>query len=244
MTTVKNGELLKRLGVDIDAETLQLALTHRSFAYENGPLPHNERLEFLGDSVLGLAVTTELYNRFPDLSEGELAKRRAAVVSERSLAAIARSLDLGPHIRLGRGELLTHGDDKDSILADTMEALFGATFISCGDGCARDLVLRLTGALLDDAFVLGAGRDWKTEIQELAAELDMGDIQYVVTGTGPDHARVFEAQLEISDKVYGVGSGSAKKHAERAAAEAAYRYLTSQEDAPTTRLRADASESA
>ncbi|MDN5617370.1 MAG: ribonuclease III [Kocuria sp.] len=244
MTTVDNGELLKRLGVDIEAETLQLALTHRSFAYENGPLPHNERLEFLGDSVLGLAVTTELYTRFPDLSEGELAKRRAAVVSERSLAAIARSLGLGPHIRLGRGESMTHGDDKDSILADTMEALFGATYISCGGDRARDLVLRLTSALLDDDFVLGAGRDWKTEIQELAAELDLGEIQYVVTGTGPDHARVFEADLRIGDKSYGVGTGSAKKHAERSAAEAAYRYLTSQEDAPTTLLIEDSSDGA
>ncbi|WP_051687642.1 ribonuclease III [Curtobacterium sp. S6] len=244
MTTVQYGELLKRLGVDIDAETLQLALTHRSYAYENGSIPHNERLEFLGDSVLGLAVTTELYRRFPDLSEGELAKRRAAVVSERSLAAIARSLELGQHIRLGRGELLTHGDDKDSILADTMEALFGATYISCGGTPARDLVLRLTGPLLDDDFVLGAGRDWKTEIQELAASMDLGDIQYHVTGTGPDHARVFEARLEIGDQTQGVGTGSAKKHAERAAAEAAYRHLTEQESAAVTKLRDTSQDSA
>ena len=237
MTTVQHGDLLKRLGVDIDPQTLQLALTHRSYAYENGGIPHNERLEFLGDSVLGLAVTSELYGRFPDLPEGELAKRRAAVVSERSLAAIARSLEVGPHIRLGRGEMLTHGEDKDSILADTMEALFGAAYISCGGAPARDLVLRLTTPLLDDDFVLGAGRDWKTEIQELAAAMDLGDIQYHVTGSGPDHARVFEARLEVGNTTQGVGTGTAKKHAERAAAEAAYRHLTSQESADVTQLR-------
>lgn len=234
MTAVDHGELLERLGVDIDAETLQLALTHRSFSYENGEIPHNERLEFLGDSVLGLAVTTELYQRFPDLPEGELAKRRAAVVSERSLAAIARTLQVGQWIRLGKGEAKSNGADKDSILADTMEALFGATFLSVGPEAARDLVLRLTGDLLDDEFVLGAGRDWKTEIQELASGRSLGEILYEVTGVGPDHARQFTARLRIGGTVCGSGQGTAKKHAERAAAEAAYRSLT-REDAAAPR---------
>ncbi|WP_129658750.1 ribonuclease III [Rothia halotolerans] len=225
MTSVHYGELLKRLGVDIDAETLQLALTHRSYAHEHPGTPHNERLEFLGDSVLGLAVTHELYVRFPEETEGSLAKRRAAVVSERSLARIARALGVGEHIRLGHGEELNRGAEKDSILSDTMEALFGATFMVCGPEVARDLVLRFTADLLDDAYVLGAGRDWKTEIQELAAAQGAGEIRYEVTATGPAHAREYESSILIGGEVRGVGIGSAKKQAERAAAEQAYHRM-------------------
>lgn len=233
MTSVPYGELLERLGVDLDAGTLQLALTHRSYAHEHPGTPHNERLEFLGDSVLGLAVTHELYVRFPEETEGSLAKRRAAVVSERSLARIARSLDVGRHIRLGHGEELNRGAEKDSILSDTMEALFGATFMVCGPDIARDLVLRFTADLLDDAYVLGAGRDWKTEIQELAASLGIGEVRYEVTATGPAHAREYESTILIGGTVRGVGLGTAKKQAERAAAEQAFHRLA--ETAQTTR---------
>ncbi|KTR38668.1 MULTISPECIES: ribonuclease III [Rothia] len=225
MDTASHGELLQRLGVDIDAETLLLALTHRSYAHEHPGTPDNERLEFLGDSVLGLAVTTELYHRFPHLPEGQLAKRRAAVVSERSLAVLARGIGLGQHIRLGRGEAISHGGDKDSILADTMEALFGATFITCGPEIARDLVLRFTSPLLDDEFVLGAGRDWKTEIQELAAARGLGEVSYEVQGEGPEHARIYRATVLLGGTAHGEGSGPAKKQAERAAAEVAFRAL-------------------
>lgn len=135
--------LTEKLGVEIDAELLALALTHRSYAYENGGLPHNERLEFLGDSVLGLAVTAELYTRFPDAPEGDLAKRRAAVVSTVALADVARGIGLGAHLKLGRGEEQTGGRKKDSILADATEAVFGAAFLSLGRVAAEALVLRL-----------------------------------------------------------------------------------------------------
>src|SRR6185312_11702506 len=192
-------ELLKRLGVSIDPETLRLALTHRSYAYEHGGLPTNERLEFLGDSVLGYAVTDHLYRTYPDLPEGDLAKRRSAVVSTRALAGIARGLDVGPHILLGQGERLTQGANKSSILADTMEALIGATYLSEGPDAAGALVMRLVGPLLDDVEQLGAGTDWKTAIQEIAASRKLGTIEYVITGTGPDHARVFEATLNIRE---------------------------------------------
>lgn len=218
-------ELLKRLGVTIDPGTLRLALTHRSYAYEHGGLPTNERLEFLGDSVLGYAVTDHLYRTYPDLPEGDLAKRRSAVVSTRALAGIARGLELGQHILLGQGERLTHGADKSSILADTMEALIGATFLSEGPDVARDLVMRLVQPLLLDVEQLGAGTDWKTAIQEIAASRKLGTIQYVITGTGPDHARVFEATLTIGTRSYGAGIGPSKKEAEQEAAAVSYRIL-------------------
>ena len=141
------GELLERLGVDIDAETFLLSLTHRSYAFENPGVEHNERLEFLGDSVLSLAIAEEVYRRHPELPEGELVKLHHVVVSAPALAIAARKLELGKHIRLGKGERLTGGADKDSILADTMEAIFGATYISLGREAARELVLRLIGNL-------------------------------------------------------------------------------------------------
>lgn len=136
MDTDTTAELQKSLGIDIDPETLRLALTHRSFAFEAGGIPTNERLEFLGDSVLGLVATESLYYDNPDLPEGQLAKMRSAVVNTRALAAIARRHDIGRHILLGKGEELTGGRNKDSILADTVEALIGATFVS-SDGTRR-----------------------------------------------------------------------------------------------------------
>lgn len=218
-------ELLKRLGVTIDPEALRLALTHRSYAYEHGGLPTNERLEFLGDSILGYAVTDHLYRAYPDLPEGDLAKRRASVVSTRALAGIARNLEVGQHILLGQGELLTHGADKSSILADTMEALIGATYLSDGPDSAQALVMRLVGPLLLDVEHLGAGTDWKTAIQEIAAARKLGQIDYLITGTGPDHARIFEATLRIGKADYGTGTGPSKKEAEQEAAAVSYKTL-------------------
>ncbi len=183
-------ELLKRLGVTIDAGTLRLALTHRSYAYENGGIPTNERLEFLGDSILGFSVTDALYRDNPTLPEGDLAKRRSAVVSTRALAGIGRSIGLGDYIYLGQGEKLTEGKNKASILADTMEALIGATYVSNDIETARQLVMRLIGPLLKDAAALGAGTDWKTSIQELAASRQLGTHQLrrggLRTGPRPD----------------------------------------------------------
>ncbi len=214
--------LLKRLGVNIDAGTLRLALTHRSYAYENGGIPTNERLEFLGDSILGFSVTDALYRDNPSLPEGELAKRRSSVVSTRALASIARELGVGEFIYLGQGERLTKGRNKSSILADTMEALIGATYLTHGIEIAREMVMRLVGPLLADSAVLGAGTDWKTNIQEISAARRLGAVVYDITGTGPDHNRSFSAELVIGGRHYGSGVGPSKKEAERAAAAAGW----------------------
>ena len=155
--------------MSVDPELLDRALTHRSYAYEQGGLPTNERLEFLGDSVLGLVVTEHLFVSYPDLSEGQLAKLRAAVVNSRALADIARDLDLGAVIHLGRGEESTGGRDKSSILADTMEAVIGAVFLQHGVDAARVFVHHLFDGLMADVATRGAGLDWKTSLQEIAS---------------------------------------------------------------------------
>lgn len=220
-------QLEERLGVDIDAGTLLIALTHRSYAYEHPGESHNERLEFLGDSVLGLAVTDEIYRRYPNHSEGDLAKIRASVVSTRTLAQLARELGVGPFIRLGKGETRTGGDNKASILADTMESIIGAVYLTHGIERARTFVLGMIIPLLEDDFVIHEGRDWKTEIQELAAMRDLGVVSYIVIGTGPDHNRSFSATCVIGDNdSAGTGAGTSKKEAERRAAASAYLNLT------------------
>ncbi|WP_432732836.1 ribonuclease III [Microbacterium sp. MM2322] len=222
--TVGRQALTEKLGVDIDPELLSLALTHRSFAYENGAIPHNERLEFLGDSVLGQAVTVRLFTRHPDLDEGSLAKRRASVVSTVALAEVARTIGLGDHVRLGRGEILTGGRDKDSILADTMEAVIGATFLSAGPDAATDMVLRLVEPLFADPERYGAAMDPKTSLQEIAARLGLPAPVYGVEATGPDHDRRFTATVTVGEVVT-TGAGSSKKQAEMAAALTAWREL-------------------
>ena len=219
-------QLIERLGVQLDPELLVLSLTHRSFAHEAGGIPTNERLEFLGDSVLGLVVTEALFRRHPDQSEGDLAKMRAATVSQRALAAIARTLDLGKYVLLGKGELSTGGPAKDSILSDTLEAVIGAVFLAGGIDQARVLVERLVGPTLDVAADLGAGLDWKTSLQELSADLGLGVVTYEVDGVGPDHERTFTAHAIIAGDARGAGSGSAKKVAEQQAAAAAYGALS------------------
>lgn len=227
MTEVPEGKrpLPAKLRVDIDAELLELALTHRSYAYEHGGIPHNERLEFLGDSVLGQAVTVMLFTTHPELDEGQLAKRRASVVSTVALAEVARGIDLGSHLLLGRGEEQTGGRDKDSILADTMEAVIGATYLSAGPDAATELVLRLTRPLLDDPERYGAAMDPKTSLQELAARIGATPPVYGVVASGPDHDRRFTATVVVGD-VRMNGLGSSKKTAEMAAALSAWRLLS------------------
>ncbi|GAA1125618.1 ribonuclease III [Microbacterium natoriense] len=201
-----------------------MALTHRSYAYEHGGIPHNERLEFLGDSVLGQAVTVMLFTTNPDLDEGELAKRRASVVSTVALAEVARGIRLGDHLLLGRGEEQTGGRDKDSILADTMEAVIGATYLSAGPDAATELVLRLTKPLLADPERYGAAMDPKTSLQELAARVGATPPQYSIEASGPDHDRRFTATVVVGD-VSMTGNGTSKKTAEMAAALNAWRVL-------------------
>lgn len=226
------SSLLKALDVDLDAELLRLALTHRSYAYENGGLPPNERLEFLGDAVLGLVVTDHLYRTHPDLPEGQLAKLRASVVNMHALAGVARGLGdeggLGAHLLLGKGEELTGGRDKASILADGMEAVIGAVYLQHGIGTARDLVHRLFDGLLAEAPLRGAGLDWKTSLQELTAAAGLGVPEYRVQEAGPDHRKEFTATVVVGGGEYGTGDGRTKKEAEQKAAEVAWRTLSEQ----------------
>jgi ribonuclease III len=224
-------ELPAALGVVLKPELLDRALTHRSFAYEHGGLPTNERLEFLGDSVLGLVVTDALYQRHPDLPEGQLAKLRAAVVNMRALAGVARGLGLGAHLKLGRGEETSGGRDKSSILADTLEALFGAVYLEHGIEVASLLVRRLVDPMMDSTAAYGPGLDWKTSLQELTAAESLGVPEYAVTEEGPDHAKEFHATALVQGLGYGTGSGRSKKEAEQAAAEAAFNRLAAERNA-------------
>ncbi|WP_410869929.1 ribonuclease III [Nocardia sp. A7] len=223
------ASLLTALGVDVRPELLRLALTHRSYAYENGGLPTNERLEFLGDSVLGLSITERLYTEHPEKSEGELAKLRASVVNMHALAEVARGLGdggLGQYLLLGKGEELTGGRDKPSILADGMESLLGAVHLEHGIETARVVVLRLFADLLERGPRMGAGLDWKTSLQELTAERGLGVPAYEITSTGPDHNKEFTATTVIAGRPYGTGVGRSKKEAEQKAAGTAYKALT------------------
>ena len=215
------------LGVELEGELVVLALTHRSFAYENGGLPTNERLEFLGDSVLGVIITDVLYRTHPDLPEGRLAKLRASVVNMHALAGVGRRIGLGQQLRLGRGEEMTGGRDKSSIVADAVEAVIGAVYLQHGLDVTREVIHRLFTDLLTAAPQLGAGLDWKTSLQELSAERGLGVPEYRVSEEGPDHAKVFAAQVILGGSSGGTGSGRTKKEAEQNAASAAYTGLHS-----------------
>jgi len=206
---------------------LELALTHRSWAYENGGVATNERLEFLGDSILGQAVTVMLYKSYPLLAEGDLAKRRASLVSSVALAEVARSIGLGEFLKLGRGEELTGGREKSSILADTVEALIGAVYLAEGGEAATALVLRLIAPLLADPQRFDASMDPKTSLQELAAHLGLTAPTYDIIDSGPDHSKVFTATVLIDGDAVAKGEGTSKKQAEMAAAQDACSVLQS-----------------
>ncbi len=210
------------LRVECDMELLDLALVHRSFAYENGGLPTNERLEFLGDSVLGLVVTDTLYRDFPDLPEGQLARMRASVVNAQALADVARSLGLGSYIRLGKGEISSGGRDKTSILADCMEAVIGAIYLSSGMEGADPFISGIFGPLIREASQMGAGLDWKTSLQELTGQHSLELPEYRISDSGPDHAKSFMAEVVVGGQILGIGHGSSKKVAEQISAQQAY----------------------
>ncbi len=219
------GALTGRLGVDLSSPLLTLALTHRSYAFEQGGLPTNERLEFLGDAVLGVVVTDALYRRFADRPEGHLAKIRSGVVSAAALADVARDLDLGSFLLLGNGEELTGGRDKASILADALEALIGAVYLEHGYTVAAGVVMRLVSDRLESAAAHRTGTDWKTCLQERLAELGRPGPEYQVTGSGPDHAREYSALVLVESEPLGSGIGPSKKQAEQNAAEQACHTL-------------------
>ncbi|MFC7534271.1 ribonuclease III [Actinoplanes sp. GCM10030250] len=229
--------LEEAFGIPFKPELLERALTHRSYAYENGGLPTNERLEFLGDSVLGVVITSALFHNHPDLPEGQLAKLRASVVNMHALAEVARGLGplgLGPHLLLGKGEETTGGRDKASILADTLEALLGAIYLEHGLETAGEVIHRLFDPLMAESAGRGAALDWKTSLQELTAALGLGVPDYEIEDSGPDHAKTFTAWVVVAGERYGGSEGRSKKQAEQRAAAAAWRTLTERAEAVET----------
>jgi ribonuclease-3 len=215
--------LARRLGWPVhDPEWLVRSLAHRSWVAETPGSESNERLEFLGDAVLGLVVTDYLFRTYPTLPEGELAKVRASVVNSATLAEVAATLDVGDALLLGKGEGQSGGREKPSILADAMEALIGAVYLDQGWAAATDLVMRLLGDLIEQAAVGPGGQDYKTRLQELCARRFDELPHYHVADDGPDHAKRFDASVRVGGTVWGTGQGRSKKQAEQAAARVAW----------------------
>lgn len=204
---------------------LENALTHSSYANENRAkgFQSNERLEFLGDSVLGMIVADYLYRAHPDLPEGDLTRTRAALVCEGSLAEVAQQLDLGSYLKLGRGEDAGGGRTRPSIVADAVEAVLAAVYLDGGIGSARKIIRRF---ILDREAEKGANRDFKTALQELVQRESGQVLGYRMTGSeGPDHAKVFSVEVDLNGATIGQGRGHSKKEAEQMAAKAAIQKL-------------------
>jgi len=217
--------LTERLGVSVSAELLERALTHRSYSYESGGIPTNERLEFLGDSVLGLGITNLLFRDFPDLSESELSPLRSAVVNTRALASVARQFSLGEYLRIGKGEESSGGRDKHSILADSFEALIGAIYLEHGMDLVQNLLKEWFGPLIESSHAQGSGIDGKTALQELASERGLSIPIYEIAESGPDHDKSFTAIAIVSQEKFDVGQGKSKREAEQMAARLALAEL-------------------
>jgi ribonuclease III len=219
------ADLAARVGWEFrDRELLERAMAHRSWCSENSN-PSNERLEFLGDAVLGLVVTAFIYGAYPTLPEGDLAKLRASVVNAVVLAEVADDLHLGDGLLLGKGEDATGGRQKSSILSDALEAVIGAVYLDGGWDPAAALVMRLLGERIAEYAEGPGGSDYKTRLQELAAREYEQLPVYKVTGAGPDHAKSFQADVLIGGILRGSGSGRSKKQAEQAAAKQAWAEL-------------------
>ncbi len=216
---VATDSLESRLGYQFDdPQRLALALTHRSWCAEHPGESSNERLEFLGDAVLGLIVTDHIFDRFPELPEGQLAKTRASVVSSASLSVVGRSLRLGEELRLGRGEDVSGGRSKPSILADAVEAVIGAIHLDGGFGPVSRFVLAQIGDQINEAARRPGAGDFKTQLQEMAAGNGHQPPVYQVTSTGPEHNKLFHAGVQLHEDIAGSGEGSSKKEAEQDAA--------------------------
>lgn len=221
-----------RLGhVFADPALLDHALSHRSWCAEHDDEPSNERLEFLGDAVLGVVVTDALYRGFPDQAEGQLAKTRAAVVSAAALADVGHALGLGADLRLGKGEDASGGREKASILADAVEAVIGAVYLDGGMDAARALVLRELDQRIAEAASRPGARDYKTRLQEVAASDGYGPPTYDLSESGPDHHKRFVATVLIGGQIRGTGDGSSKKEAEQRAARAAWESRSDEDGA-------------
>jgi ribonuclease-3 len=226
-TRTDHAPLLAAWGVELSDDMLRLALTHRSFANENGNLPNNERLEFLGDALLGLSVAEHLNPQFPDRSESDISKMRAGVVNMYALADVARELGMGDHLLLGRGEMMTGGSDKHSIIADSVEAMLGAIYLEKGFDVARATVLRIFERRITTAPSTGLTMDWKTVLLERLSDLKMSvEPVYESEGDGPAHDQTFHATVSFDGAVKGRGDGHTKKEAEHHAAREAYRALS------------------
>lgn len=204
---------------------LELALTHRSYSYEAGGIPTNERLEFLGDSVLGLIVTNELYKLFPDLDESRLSPLRSGVVNMKALAQIAREINLGAYLRIGKGEEATNGRDKNSILADTFEALVGAIYLEHGYVKSSEIISKLIKPAILTATSQGSALDGKTALQELSAQLNLPSPEYEISESGPDHDKSFSASVILGTEKFPMGVGKSKREAEQSAAKIAFELL-------------------
>lgn len=223
--------LATALAVPIHAEPLFTeALAHRSYCSEHGSIQNNERLEFLGDSVLGLVVTNFIFATYPELSEGQLAKVRSAVVSAEALAEVARELKIGPYLLLGKGEASSNGSDKTSILSDTMEALIAAIYLQDGYPTAERFVLQILEERISAAAAGPGGHDFKTRLQERAARSFRTAPKYKLVEWGPDHDKRFTATVNIAGRELGNGTGPSKKAAEQAAAKAAWEILASEQE--------------
>ena len=208
----------KSLGVEIESELLELALTHRSYSYENGRGPNNERLEFLGDAILGFLVTSHIHDHFSDMDEGNLTKLKNAVVSAPALAQAASSINLGEYLLLGKGEIQTGGREKMNLLADTFEAVLGAAYVSKGLEAAKTIVDQHILPLLDSAEDLLLSADPKTTFLESMQQQGKAVPVYQTTHEGPDHDRTFFANLLIDGQVIASASGKSRKQAETNAA--------------------------
>ena len=217
--------LIQRLGISIEAELLELALTHSSYAYENGKIPNNERLEFLGDSVLGFVVTGHVYSENPEMDEGSLSRLRSATVSAKTLAIAANQIGLGEFVRLGKGELSTGGQTKTNILADTFEAIIGAAYLSGGLAPAKSIIDSLVLPLLSSEDELLETSEPRTVLSELLKSLGKSDASFEVTHEGPDHDRTFFAEVIVDGAGISKGSGRTRKAAEAQSAIAALKTL-------------------
>lgn len=209
------------IGISLSPELFGLALTHRSYAYESGGIPTNERLEFLGDSVLGLVITEELYAHFPDMDESKLSPLRSSVVNTKALADVARTLGLGAQLKLGKGEEVTGGREKNSILADTFEALIGAIYLEHGLEVTQGKLIEWLTPTLERAISQGGGVDAKSALQELAAQLKKAAPEYLISETGPDHNKSFSAQVILGGEKFATGEGKSRREAEQIAARLA-----------------------
>jgi ribonuclease-3 len=188
-------------------------------------LPTNERLEFLGDSVLGLIITEALYERFPDLDESRLSPLRSGVVNMRALATIARTLNLGAALHIGKGEEVTGGRDKNSILADAFEALVGAIYLELGFERSKTIILQLMSDAIEEAITRGSGLDGKTALQEIVAAKGWSPPEYRVAESGPDHDKSFEAIAIVNGNEFPIGRGKSKREAEQDAARMAFEAI-------------------